>query len=352
MRMTAGCRHSWHPDEVHDEDLGLFGPGSVTWKIHAEPILLVAGLRALYLQALHPRAMAGVTQNSTYRADPWGRLIRTANYVATTIYGTTAEAEAAGKRLSALHARMTARDPETGEWFRIDDPRLLRWVHVTEVESFLSTARRAGLTLSDDEVDDYYAEQRRAAALVGLDPVTVPGTAAEVERYYQRIRGELRMTKGAAETALFLTVPPPPRQLSLPLRLGLTIGPARLLYTGIAATAFGLLPPWARRLYGALGLPTTDLSAQLSVRALRLAINAIPRRFLEGPIYRAAQERAARVRAAEIQPARVPPTRSGSAQIQPAQAQSALADGSISTRSTAAQGSLAGASAPAGQMRR
>ena len=73
-----------------DDDLGLFGPDSVTWKVHAEPVLLVAGLRSLYLQALHPRAMAGVAQNSAYQSDPWGRLVRTATYVATTVYGTTA----------------------------------------------------------------------------------------------------------------------------------------------------------------------------------------------------------------------------------------------------------------------
>ncbi len=77
---------------MDSDDLGLFGPGSVTWKVHEEPILIVAGLRSLYLQALHPRAMAGVAQNSNYRTDAWGRLVRTATYVATTVYGTTAEA--------------------------------------------------------------------------------------------------------------------------------------------------------------------------------------------------------------------------------------------------------------------
>jgi uncharacterized protein (DUF2236 family) len=280
-----------------DDDLGLFGPGSVTWRVHEEPILLVAGLRSLYLQALHPRAMAGVAQNSEYQSDPWGRLVRTSTYVATTIYGTTAQAEAAGRRLTALHARMRARDPFTGEQFRIDDPDLLRWVHVSEVESFINTARRAGLALTGAETDAYYTEQRRAAALVGLDPETVPGTADEVADYYRRVRADLRMTREAAETAFFLTAPPLPWKLSLPLRLGLSLGPARLAYLGIAGTAFGLLPAWARRMYGGLGLPTTAISADLSVRALRLALSAVPRRFMEGPIYQAAKARAARLSA-------------------------------------------------------
>ncbi|WP_349879134.1 oxygenase MpaB family protein [Micromonospora sp. HUAS YX12] len=280
------------------EDLGLFGPGSVTWKVHEEPILIVAGLRSLYLQALHPRAMAGVAQNSAYRTDAWGRLVRTATYVATTIYGTTAEAEAAGRRLRTRQARMRATDPFTGAEFRVDDPELLRWVHVTEVESFVSTARRAGLALTDDEVDGYYAEQRRSAALVGLDPDDVPGTAAEVADYYRDVRPQLRMTREAAETALFLTAPPIPWKLSLPARVGLNLGPPRWAYFGIAATALGMLPPWALRLYGGLGLPTTALSADLSARALRLALAAVPRRYREGPLQQAAKERAARLAAA------------------------------------------------------
>ncbi|MEU4634222.1 oxygenase MpaB family protein [Micromonospora chalcea] len=280
------------------DDLGLFGPGSVTWKVHEEPILIVAGLRSLYLQALHPRAMAGVAQNSNYRSDAWGRLVRTATYVGTTIYGTTAEAQAAGRRVRARHARMRATDPFTGEEFRVDEPELLRWVHVTEIESFVSTARRAGLALTDDEVDGYYTEQRRSAALVGLDPDDVPGTAAEVADYYRDVRPQLRMTREAAETALFLTAPPIPWKLSLPARVGLNLGPPRWAYLGIAATALGMLPPWALRLYGGLGLPTTALSADLSARALRLALAAVPRRYREGPLQQAAKERAARLTAA------------------------------------------------------
>lgn len=278
-----------------DDDLGLFGPGSVTWKVHEEPILFLAGLRSLYLQALHPRAIAGVVQNSDFRRDPWGRLIRTTRYVGTTIYGTTAQAKAAGRRVAARHARLRARDPITGEQFRVDAPDLLRWVHVTEVESFISTARRAGLALTDAEVDRYHTEQRAAAALIGLDPDSVPGSAAEVAAYYRQIQPELRMTREAAETALFLTAPPVPWPMSTPLRLALSFGPPRAAYLGLAATAFGLLPPWARRRYGGLGLPTTDLSAALSVRALRLALAAVPRRMIEGPIYQAAQRRARRV---------------------------------------------------------
>jgi len=267
-------------------DTGLFGPDSVTWRVHAEPVLMVAGLRSLFLQSLHPRAVAAVVQNSGYKTDPWGRLLRTITYVATVVYGTTAQAQAAGRRVRSVHASLTATDPRTGETFRIDEPSLLRWVHVTEIESFLDTAKRAGVALTESDVDGYYTGQRRAAALVGLEPESVPGTAAEVEAYYAQIRPELAMTADAAKTLAFLAMPP------LPWRLNLT--PARLIYGGVSATAFSLMPPWARRIYGLPGLASTDLSASLSVRALRTMLNAVPHRYFEGPIYKSAMARAGR----------------------------------------------------------
>src|SRR5437762_13183000 len=82
---------------------GMFEPDSVTWRVHADPAMLIGGMRALLVQALHPLAMAGVEQHSEYRADPWGRLQRTVEYVLTTTYGTVDEAANAGRVVQAIH---------------------------------------------------------------------------------------------------------------------------------------------------------------------------------------------------------------------------------------------------------
>jgi uncharacterized protein (DUF2236 family) len=179
---------------------------------------------------------------------------------------------------------MRAVDPDTGETFRVDEPELLRWVHVTEVESFLTTALRAGLRLDRAEVDRYYDEQRRSAELIGLDPATVPGSATEIDEYYQAIRPQLHLTRDGASGALFLAAPP------MPWHLGLT--PVRLAWFGVSGVGFGLLPAWARRMYGLPGLPTTDLSASLSVRALRRSLALLPLRAVQDPVYRDALRRA------------------------------------------------------------
>jgi uncharacterized protein (DUF2236 family) len=184
-----------------------------------------------------------------------------------------------------MHARMRAVDPDSGTEFRIDEPELLRWVHVTAVDSFLTVARRAGVSLTDAEADRYFDEQRRAAALVGLDPTEVPGSVAEVADYYRQVLPELRMTRTAAESLLFIAAPP--------MRWGLGYTPVRAAWLGLAALSVSLLPPWARNLYGLPALTATDVTATASSRALRLALGALPRRLREGPIYRAAMDRAA-----------------------------------------------------------
>lgn len=266
------------------DDLGYFGPHSVTWRVHAEPILWLAGFRALLLQMLHPRVLAGVLQNSTFRTDPWGRLMRTAEFYADVIFGDTRVAQKAAARVRRVHARLQALDAATGEWFRIDEPELLRWVHVTATESFCHTARRAGLALRDEEVDQYYKEQLTVASLLGLDPDTVPDTAEQVHAYYETMRPHLIVDEDTWATVHFLAVP------TFPFALGWT--PVRPLWIGLATYAFNLLPAWARRLYGMPGLPTTDLAATLASRTLRSTLNPLARRVLAGPRYRDAMARA------------------------------------------------------------
>jgi uncharacterized protein (DUF2236 family) len=265
-------------------DEGLFGPDSISWRVHGEPIMWLAGFRALLLQTLHPRALAGVLQNSRFREDPWGRLLRTARFYGEVVYGPAEQAVASADRVRRIHALMSGTDPSTGERFRVDEPELLCWVYVTATESFCGTAQRAGLGLSPAEMDRYYHEQLIVADLMGLDPETVPSTAAEIDAYYSSMRPQLVADAAAKATARYLAVP------SFPWGLGWT--PVRPIWVGVAAYAMSLLPPWARRLYGFPGLPTTDLAATMTARTLRAAIRALPTGALEGPIYRAAVARA------------------------------------------------------------
>ena len=282
---------AWQPHDVTSQpqdaaDPGLYGPDSVTWRVHADPSMALAGLRALLLQALHPLAMSGVAQHSDFRQDPWGRLFRTAEYVGVTSYGTTEEARRAGAKVRGIHRKLAGIEPESGQAYRVDDPDLLRWVHCVEVESFLSTAVRCGLRLSPGERDRYYAEQTRNASLVGLDPATVPASVDQMAAYFRDVRPVLRATKAARDAATFVLWPPMPALVQLGT-------PARPAWVALAAAAGAMLPRWARRLYRLPGIPMTDVAATAAGLAFRSGILVVPERLRHGPHVKQAQARLA-----------------------------------------------------------
>lgn len=248
-------------------DLGLFGPDSVSWQLHAQPAMWLAGVRSLYLQALHPRAVAGVMQNSDFQADPLGRLVRTANFVGATTYCTREEVSRQAAHVRQVHRELRAVDRETGERFRIDEPELLRWVHCAEVSSFLSVVRRAGFPLTAAHADRYLDEQRVSASLVGLDPGEVPGSVAEMTDYLRSMRPALRRTEDAEKIYRFLHRPP----MSGALALGV-----RVYEPVVGHLAYSLLPGWAVRLYGRRAYPSS-----VSTAALRVVSVAV-RTFLRG----------------------------------------------------------------------
>lgn len=176
---------------------GLFSPDSVAWRIHSDPSMLVGGIRALLQQALHPEAMDGVAKNSNFREDAWGRLQRTGDYVSTLTFGTSVEANALASRVRIVHSK-----------FGVDEPKLLLWVHMSMVDSFLDCAIRSGLDLTQDEQDQYLQEMATFATLVGISQEMVPVTREQMAKYFQHIAPELRASDDAKRAALFLAIPP------------------------------------------------------------------------------------------------------------------------------------------------
>jgi uncharacterized protein (DUF2236 family) len=220
-----------HP--VDREDPGLFGPRSVTWRVHADTAMFIGGLRALLIQTMHPLTMAGVADHSEYKRDPLGRFQRTVHYVGITTYGTTAEANAAIKAVRRVHGRVVGTAPD-GRRYAANDPHLLDWVHLTEVESFLNAFQRyAPRPLGPDEADRYVAEMAQLGHLIGAE--RPPTTVAEMHAAMDRFRPELHVGRQARDAVRFLLVPPFPLV-------------ARPAYGIVAGAAVSLLPAWAQRM--------------------------------------------------------------------------------------------------------
>ena len=236
-------------------DPGLLGPDSVTWRVHADPPgMLMGGFASLFLQSLHPLAMAGVDQHSDFRTDPIGRLNRTVAYVLATTFGSTEVAEAAVARVRKIHPYVHG-VADDGRPYSADDPELLTWVHIAEVRCFLAGYETFGAPrLTYAERDRYFKETAGLARRLGAEDV--PETSAEVARYLKRMRPELRVTEAALEGVHFIK------------GYGRTAQErwaVKVLMNGAAA----LLPVWARR---PLELGRTEATVRLVDRPLAQAV--------------------------------------------------------------------------------
>jgi uncharacterized protein (DUF2236 family) len=250
----------------HPADDGLFGPESVVWRINRDRSFPLAGMRSLMIQALHPLAMAGVAQHSTWKQDPFGRLAATSSYLLTTTYGDTASALAAAAWVRKIHTHVRGTDSETGLTYSAEDPALLLWVHAGMVDSIVEVVQRYGRTLDPSDADRYVAEMVRFAEIVGVPPEDVPDTVASLRAYIESV--ELRQATPAAREAIAIVLDPPD--------LGEEM---RDLWRDLGQVAVGTLPRWAREMYG-FAAPPPDLMQREPVRqllgALDLAFESLP----------------------------------------------------------------------------
>ena len=273
------------PLPLHDPtpDPGLFGPGSVTWRVMREPLLVLGGGRALLLQAAHPLVAQGAIDHSTYATDPFGRLNRTIHWVTMVSFGTTAEAKAASRLVNRLHRSVAGSLPSSHATRRVrsrspytaTDPELLLWVHATFVDTMLVTHDALVGGLTEDDRDGFVREWAEVARLMRVPASLLWANHREMRDYVddQIDRGPVR--PGAGSRLVSRTV------LRPPLR-----SPAlRPLWDLVSFTTVGLLPATVRRGYGITWTPAHDAAHQGLRLGIRAARATLPRRFRVSPVH-------------------------------------------------------------------
>jgi uncharacterized protein (DUF2236 family) len=213
-------------------------------QVHGDAAMFLGGLRAVLLQSLHPLAMAGVAAHSGYRGDPWGRLQRTSYFLGVTTFGTATDAAAMIAKINGIHRHIKGIAPD-GRPYAASDPHLLKWVHVSEVDSFLLAHQRYGKQPLDQAGRDGYVLDTAKVAR-GLGVIDPPTSEAELHDQLAAFRPELRGTDAARDAARFLLFSPP-----LPLA-------ARFPYAAIGTAAVSMLPAWARWPLRLPYLPVTE----------------------------------------------------------------------------------------------
>lgn len=228
-------------------DPGLFGPDAVCWQVHGDfSSMLIGGISALLLQALHPLALAGVWDHSNFREDLLGRLRRTGQFISGTTFASQADAERLIERVKTIHLRVTGTAPD-GRPYAASDPDLLTWVHVAEVYSFLQAhLRYRNPHLSGAEQDRYYDEVALIAERLGARQV--PRSREAIASYLQAMRPQLQCDERSLEIVRIL------RHAPAPSRLAAVAG--KLFFQA----GCDLLPDWAQSQLGqSLSTPHSHL---------------------------------------------------------------------------------------------
>jgi uncharacterized protein (DUF2236 family) len=246
---------------------GIFGPGSMTWRIDREAAVFLGAGRALLLQLAHPWVAAAIAQHSRTLADPIGRFHRTFKTVFTMVFGTTDEAFAAARRLHHRHAEISGILAEgtgafaAGSSYRANDLAALCWVHATLTDSALIAYQLVNPPLSTEDRERYYAEARLSAALFGIPQDALPQSWEDFAAYVCSMFGsDIIGASGAAHGVA--------AQL---LSGGATPWRVPRWYQGLTAC---LLPP---RLRHEFGLPYGPAEHRSVERALTLFRSLYPR---------------------------------------------------------------------------
>jgi uncharacterized protein (DUF2236 family) len=266
-----------------EPDAGLFGPGSMTWEVLKEPLLVLAGGRALLMQAAHPHVAQGAIDHSAYATDPFGRLMRTFDWAGAVAFGTTREAEAASRRVVRVHRRVSGRLPGPNATRRVGpksaysamDPDLLLWVHATFIDTLLLAHDVLVGGLSRRDHDRFVREWEPVARLMGVPQAMLWKSHAGLRRYVDREvnRGAASPGGGSRLVAQTILHPPLPSPILAPV------------WDALIFSTLGFLPPKLRRDYRVAWTPAHGAAFRAVTFTLRTTRSTLPRRVRVAPIY-------------------------------------------------------------------
>lgn len=255
---------------------GVYDDDAIIRRIYREHVMVLAGPRALLMQAAHPVAWAGFFAQTASKDEPYERLHRTAQIVELVTYGPREEAERATRRVRSMHKRVRGELLEqagrfpAGTPYAADDPVLLLWILATLVDSGMTVYQRYVRRLSRAEREALWQDYRVFGRMFGIPDDVLPTTLADFEDYWSDMLnlGDLYVTDEAREVAREIVMRPPiPRA-------------ARPLLELANFVTVGLLPPQIRAQYGFRWDPVRGLALLgHTEHARRLLVPFLPGRL-------------------------------------------------------------------------
>jgi uncharacterized protein (DUF2236 family) len=253
------------------------GPGSVTWKINREMVVVAGWGRAILLQMAHPAVAQGIHGHSQFRGSlraSFRRLHSTVGAMLSLTFGDTEQVIAAAARINAIHDRVQGRMPE-GKAYSAHDPELQRWVHATLLDTIPTAYELLVGPLSLRERDRYCDEAAIMEPLMGMPPGWLPRDSAELDAYMRGMlsSGTLVVTDTSRALARALLYPPK----------WYLMWPA---FRVMQLLTIGSLPPSIREAYGFTWHPRHERALARWTTLIRRSSRLLPAATREWPIAR------------------------------------------------------------------
>ena len=248
------------------------GPGSITWTINREMIVLVGWGRAILLQLAHPAIAAGLRDHSSFRAGVRSRVRRMRSTVGAMLsitFGDTEEMIAAAARINTIHDRVRGTD------YSAHDPELQRWVHATLLDSVPCVYERLVGPLSSPQRDQYCLEAALMEPLLGIPAGSLPRDRSELDTYIRNVStsGILDVTDTSRALARAVLYPP-----------GWCV--AWPVFRALQLLTIGSLPPAIRAAYGFAWRERDARALARWTRVLRILIRVLPPAVRQWPAAR------------------------------------------------------------------
>lgn len=199
-------------DRLQHSDHLRAGPGSVTWTVNREVVVVAGWGRAILMQLAHPSVAAGVHHHSGFRGSLRAsvkRLQSTVGAMQAITFGETDAMIEAAARINAIHDRVRGHSAE-GRSYSAHDPALQRWVHATLLESVPLAYERIVGPLTPRERDQYCAEASIMEPLMGMPADSLPRTWLALDGYMREMLASRQLVVTETSRALARAVLYPP----------------------------------------------------------------------------------------------------------------------------------------------
>ncbi len=232
---------------------------------------------ALVLQVAHPTVGAGVHEYSGFATDPWGRLLRTLDYVHGTVSGGPDLAGSIGRRVREMH-RTIRGVRDDGVAYHAMEPDAFAWVHATLALAVVTGHEQLVGPMSPAAKQAFWDQWLDVGRLVGVRPRDLPGRWPDFAAYADGvIRDELRWTPAIPTLMRALRAEVPPAVPGLPPAAWSVLRRPRSAQLRLVTA--GLLPP---KLRDRLDVPFTARDARAFRALTRLSRAAGP--VVRGPL--------------------------------------------------------------------